>query len=333
MTTLRDTSPVTASLTTVRSRKTYTLEFKLGVLRWLKENNTSVRATARQFGIHRRMIQRWLESEPELSSTVLTRGSHCKKLSSNNSNKAPIWRDLEDTLLGWFKLENRQISDKELKEKAISIASALHANEFKASNGWLKSWKTRNNITSSPIRTTNHSPVIPCPLVSNSQTNRTFLTCTSGVDDTIHLIFVDEGASRDLPTNLENVYCDYTTPEHNYCKSPRWYHYSEPESNLPVSNDNQEIFNYEEVVENFLECDTTQLKVIVETPPTNGDYRRPLINFDDHFQSCRPQAILRSLPSNSSAGGYPNTDGVLSIANRLSEPVFSLCPEILFLNH
>lgn len=277
------------------TRKTYTLEFKLKVLDWLKANKSSVRGTARQFGIHRRMIQRWLENERELNSTILTRGSHCKKLSSARSGGSRS-EEIGEGLAVWYEsLFSRDVTDKELAEKAREIAARLNQKDFKVTPSWLRWWKKRNNIR----------PAI-------SATNSTLLAHTDS-NDSIRL-FVDDVTKVNVPSvNFQDVYFDYTTPEHNYCK-PYNVCNTWPADTFNISiEDDQTYGGYEEIVENIFN-DTPELKVVIET--------------DTRQRKSHP-LIFNSFLNYSSTP----TDGVLSIGNRLSEPFFSLCPEIVFLNH
>ena len=47
-------------------RKSYTREFKLKVVDWLKANEHNVSATARQFGVSNKRVRDWRESESSL---------------------------------------------------------------------------------------------------------------------------------------------------------------------------------------------------------------------------------------------------------------------------
>ena len=47
-------------------RKSYTGEFKLKVVDWLKSNGHNVSATARQFGVSNKRVRDWRESESSL---------------------------------------------------------------------------------------------------------------------------------------------------------------------------------------------------------------------------------------------------------------------------
>ena len=290
-------------------RKTYTLEFKLGVLDWYKRHQSSVRGTARRFGVHRRMVQRWLDNESELTAAAVTSGMQRKKLSSG---RPPLSTELDISLLSWLiSQEGSSISDKELQQKALQLASELAITDFKASPMWLKAWKKRNSIKSIPggnevLQTppTNYTiPVI----------NGDALLAHTNPNDTIRLTFIEE-QEMTTPLNQDNICYDYSTPEHNYCQPLTKSHDNDVVSggnewlDVVILNgeDEQVILGHEETVG---QEDKQGVNVVIDVP-SKRTRRRP-----------RP---LSSLCSGSD-------DGVLTIGNRLSEPIFSVGPEIIFL--
>ena len=42
-------------------QSSYTVEYKLGLLRWYQDNGENMHATARHFGIDRKCLREWLE--------------------------------------------------------------------------------------------------------------------------------------------------------------------------------------------------------------------------------------------------------------------------------
>lgn len=282
-------------------RRTYTLEFKLGVLEWLKKHKSSVRATARRFSVHRRMVQRWLDSEIELSSAVATRGSKCKKL---GKGRPPLSIELEELLLSWSRTEQGStgccVSDKRLKEKALELAEELQLINFKASFVWLKAWKRRSYTHSDKELSPLSSP-LPQPFNGEA-----FLTHLNPNDTAIKLIFNDDQFTQSPPTNHRSlIYYDYNTQEHNYC-SP---FLSSAEcvwlSNTVLIDANSEdlILAHEETI--GYEGERSGLKIVIESGTGTVDKRMP-----------------RPLPFN---------EGVFAVASRLTEPVFPISPpEIVF---
>ena len=51
---------------TKKRQSSYTVEYKLGVLRWYQDNGANKHSTARNFGIDRKRLREWLEKEDRL---------------------------------------------------------------------------------------------------------------------------------------------------------------------------------------------------------------------------------------------------------------------------
>ena len=203
---------------TIVTRRTYTLEFKLGVLEWMNTHKSSIRAAARRFDVHRRMIQRWSEGEAELNEAVMTSGAQRRKI---RSGRPPLSDELEEKLIQWFDSQKDfgvLVSDRDLQRQALAIANDINLENFKASSMWVKAWKRRHGVSSN--HGNNERDVTIPTKTSNPQTSRlcgdALLTHTNP-RDTIHLIFEEGETNIATPTN-DLVYLDYDTPEHNYCK-------------------------------------------------------------------------------------------------------------------
>lgn len=96
-----------------KSRKSYSIEFKVGVLNYLKFH--SIRETADKFGIARKMVSNWLEQESRFRLMVGTKLAQCRKLhpgrvkasGAKSVHKKRIGRavfiDMYDVLLNWHK--------------------------------------------------------------------------------------------------------------------------------------------------------------------------------------------------------------------------------------
>ena len=52
-----------------QKRKSYTREFKLSVVQYLRQNNHNVSQTARHFSIDRKMVQRWVKDEEKIKAS------------------------------------------------------------------------------------------------------------------------------------------------------------------------------------------------------------------------------------------------------------------------
>ena len=80
-----------------------------------------------------------IAEEYERNNTVLSRK---RKRGTNND-------DLNDAVSKWFKLARQQnipVSGPMIQKEAKLIAAKLGNSEFKASNGWLESFKRRHNL-------------------------------------------------------------------------------------------------------------------------------------------------------------------------------------------
>lgn len=200
-----------ASLTEANAKRcSYTLEFKLRVLQWMKDENGSIRGTAKRFGIHRRMVQRWKEKELELTRAFVTNGAHRKKLRLNNQT---LFQELEERLMNWFKTWNdsrKTVSDGDIRKQALLIAKDIGLERFKASQTWVVSFKERHGKTN----TFNDSSPIHSSLLTHTNPNELInLKLIKG-----HGSFGDPPSPVPQTQTNHLIYFDYHTPEHNYCK-------------------------------------------------------------------------------------------------------------------
>ena len=193
------------------TRRAYTLEFKLGVLEWMKKNDGSTRGTARRFGIHRRMIQKWKENESELTQAFGAKGGRRMKI---HQQKQPLFQELEERMSIWFIGQN-QLSDNDIRTCALTIAREIGLVNFKASSAWILSFKERHSAsgynTSGTLLTNNSQRISP-------PTGEALLAHTKSTEP-IRLQFTEGIASmHSLSSSERFIYYDYQTPEHNYCK-------------------------------------------------------------------------------------------------------------------
>lgn len=73
-----------------------------------------------------------------------------KTLKKTTKTKECSYEELKDDVLEWFSVARATsfpISGPIVQAEALKIAEVLKFNDFKASNGWLRSFKTRNNIS------------------------------------------------------------------------------------------------------------------------------------------------------------------------------------------
>ena len=195
-------------------RRTYTLEFKLSVLEWMKTNRESTRGTARRFGIHRRMVQKWKESESKMAQAFTTNGAHRKKI---HQAEQPLYQKLEENMLNWFiSQEKEALCDKNIKTRALLIAKDIGLENFKGSSGWVSSFRQRHSIFKDNSEVNGDKNIIS---ITTHLSANAFLTCTNP-NDAVKLDFINEGVEthQPIPTEDKIVYYDYQTPEHNYCR-------------------------------------------------------------------------------------------------------------------
>ena len=127
----------------VVKRKTYTVSFKLLVAEHLIRYG-SARGTAREFGINDRQFRDWAGSVDQLYSQ--------KKSAKQLPGTGRPLRDqsMDDTLAEWFDLQRKQglgVTSLMLKRKAELEGRARGLNNFKASDGWLRSFKRRHCLS------------------------------------------------------------------------------------------------------------------------------------------------------------------------------------------
>ena len=140
-------------------RGSYTVETKLSVIRWHKDNQSSINNTSKHFDIDRKRVREWLLKEPELQANSVGAQKKKKRLSEGT----PRSLELDDQVLDYLldeRADGMSVSNTQLMKKAAAIASTMaDMGDFKASSGWLNRWKKRNRI--SLRRGTNESQKIP----------------------------------------------------------------------------------------------------------------------------------------------------------------------------
>lgn len=81
--------PITT--TKMGSRRIFSAQFKLQVLDSYRQDSDckgNQRATARKYGIHRRQIQKWLQGESNLRSSIILNNNNSNANSNNNNNNS-----------------------------------------------------------------------------------------------------------------------------------------------------------------------------------------------------------------------------------------------------
>ncbi len=200
-------------------RASYTLQFKMGVVEWVESTGASLRAAARKFSVDRKMIRSWIGSKERMKSALLARGPGMRKL---HEGRSPISEELDKLVSGQYISElndGKTLSNKEIKECALKFAGLLGLSEFKATSSWVTRWRGRCGIEPERdgfgIKLENETVAtllhIASTLLSQVRPSEVVNLSCRQMNQSVPSI-----VSPDLP--LENVYIDYSTPEHNYCK-------------------------------------------------------------------------------------------------------------------
>ena len=89
------------------SRRIYTVEYKLGLLRWYQDNGENKHATTRNFGIDRKRLREWLEKADRLRDNQV---GAAKKKWKLNAGKEPLSLELDQAVLRFLEEERVAIS-------------------------------------------------------------------------------------------------------------------------------------------------------------------------------------------------------------------------------
>ena len=126
-----------------------TIKEKLDVLRKLEEPKANHSVIAKSFGISRRSVRRIFDSRSELK-IVERNGTSKKRCHIKHMQKFEV---ISTALHEWFIKWQEQhgdvpISEAVLRTVATRFSQRLKNQEFKCSNGWLRSWKKRYGVKS-----------------------------------------------------------------------------------------------------------------------------------------------------------------------------------------
>ena len=125
-----------------RRVSSYTMEYKLSVLKWYHENGENKHTASREFGIDRKCVREWLDS------LLFNRVGLTNKKQKLNAGKDPLSVELDHAVLEYLLKERaagRPVSYRDLSAKAIKLALEMTLpDSFKALAMWLKRWKRRS---------------------------------------------------------------------------------------------------------------------------------------------------------------------------------------------
>ena len=122
-----------------KSRLSYSVTFKLAAVDHAETHGN--RATARYLGINEKQIRDWRSKK----SCLLNTNANAKRLKGAGRQVSDARRERE--LKAWIEEEQKNgktISRSDVQKKAKTFSDDDH---FKASSGWLRRWKIRNNYT------------------------------------------------------------------------------------------------------------------------------------------------------------------------------------------
>ena len=121
-------------------RANYDADFKMKVVEKAKELGNN-RKAAEHFGVNEKQVREWRKSGDKLRTVKKT----AKRL--NGAGRPVICKQLDGKLIAWLKdsrTEGHAISGKALQLQARRIDESA---TFKASNGWLASFKARHGLS------------------------------------------------------------------------------------------------------------------------------------------------------------------------------------------
>lgn len=123
-------------------RHSYTVRFKLNVIRHAEENNNA--KTARKYSISEKLVRDWKKSKELLQASRPT--------SRSRRHKNPQWPKLETQLKSWIIIQREQgiaVSVELIKLKAREIAAEFteFKSNFKASSSWANAFMKRHGLS------------------------------------------------------------------------------------------------------------------------------------------------------------------------------------------
>ncbi len=308
-------------------RASYTLQFKMGVVEWVESTGASVRAAAKKFSIDRKMIRNWLLNKDRMKSALLARGPGMRKL---HEGRSPVSQELDKQVLEHYLNEHgcgRLLGNKEVKDVALKYARLLGLEGFKATSSWVTRWRSRCELEPDRYR---------MGIEYGNETVATLLHIASTLlsrvkpSEAVNLSCrqMHQSAACRESCDLTDVYFDYNTPEHNYCKSSSTeHHMTTPQSSHdsllpPVTFD----LSQDSFAEPIIECEVAEIDiptysdeiVIIEDTDLKGS--------DLNGRSTSPPFFPSLLEDD------PHSLGGGLLASRLLQPVFPDEPEIVYLD-
>lgn len=126
-----------------RERKSYTIEFKINVLKVLKTLGNICKASS-ALNVYRKNLRRWREEDKILKSR------NKKKARTSSGGRKPFWPKLEE-LSKWVREERNArhvVSCRRVRERALILAKELEINEIKVCDNWIFKFSRRYGFCS-----------------------------------------------------------------------------------------------------------------------------------------------------------------------------------------
>ncbi|MES9880141.1 MAG: hypothetical protein ABW185_04590 [Sedimenticola sp.] len=131
-----------------KKKKSYPASFKLKVVDVAEQKGKHF--ASKVFNVDRKRVREWVQNKEKIQTFAKLRKR------ATGAGKRVGYPDIEENLLAWFN-ERRsagiRVTGKALKYEALRLHKAGGNQSFKASCGWFRRFKTRNNIS---FRRTTH---------------------------------------------------------------------------------------------------------------------------------------------------------------------------------
>lgn len=134
------------SETTTENKKRccYSVAFKLQVVDFVTNGHSKSRA-AIEYGIHRRNVQAWCQTEQKLRD-IKSKGA--KRLAGGG--RKVRYGNIDEAVWTWFqdrRAEGVRVTQKMLKYEVLRMHKDNGSQSFKASAGWVRRFKRQHNIS------------------------------------------------------------------------------------------------------------------------------------------------------------------------------------------
>ena len=234
----RDCSPPQAE-EELRKRRSYTLQYKLDVVKWIEKSGSSLRQASKRYGITRRVIRAWFDQREQLREALDINDPNKRKL---HGGRPPASGELDKRVMDFLVMQRERkvsVSDSDLRSKALDIGYQLGLTGFKANLSWLRRWKQRCGVE---FKHGTNDIV----LKTEKLTKSTFLSHIDSSEQIKLVIQQCRSDSLDMGQISQGpVYLDFTTSEHNYCQKghqPNLFITSSLSGHIDTSEEVEELY-------------------------------------------------------------------------------------------